>query len=92
MLANGTFVNASIVASGIGDVYVIGVENAVSVNLAGTASVTIAAEAGGDHTHSLGAPALNHMLDHIASLQCHVEYLRRELAQVGWKDGLTCSL
>ena len=63
MLANGTFVNASVVASGVGDVYVIGVENAVFVNLAGTASVTIEAEAGGDRTHSLGASVLNHMLD-----------------------------
>ena len=62
VLAIGTFANASIVASGIGDVYVIGVESAVSVNLAGTASVTIAAEAGGDHTHSLGASVLNHTL------------------------------
>ena len=49
-MANGTFVNATIVASGVGDVHVIGVENAVSVNLAGTASVTIEAEAGDDHS------------------------------------------
>ena len=50
VVANGTFVNATIVASGVGDVHVIGVENAVSVNLAGTASVTIEGDAGDDHS------------------------------------------
>lgn len=38
--------NASIVASGVGSIYVIGVENSAAVNLAGTASVTIGAESG----------------------------------------------
>ena len=38
--------NASIVASGVGSVYVIGVENTVAVNLAGTATVNIGADSG----------------------------------------------
>ena len=43
VVANGTFVNASIIASGVGNVYLIGVEDQVAVNLAGTAAVSIAA-------------------------------------------------
>ena len=46
IIANGTFVNSSIIASGVGSVYVIGVENSAAVNLAGTTTVTIGAEAG----------------------------------------------
>ena len=81
MVANGTFVNASVVASGVGDVYVIGVENAVSVNLAGTASVTIAAEAGDDFTLSHKVCALNQIQDYISSLQRHVKDMRTT-----WRD------
>ena len=43
-MANGTFGNTSIVASGVGNVYVIGVEDQVVVNLAGTAAVSIGAD------------------------------------------------
>ena len=43
VVANGTFVNASIIASGVGNVYLIGVEDQVAVNLAGTAAVSIGA-------------------------------------------------
>ncbi len=44
VVANGTFVNTSIIASGVGNVYVIGVEDQVVVNLAGTAAVSIGAD------------------------------------------------
>ncbi len=44
VVANGTFVNVSIIASGVGNVYVIGVEDQVAVNLAGTAAVSIGAD------------------------------------------------
>ena len=43
VVANGTFVNASIIASGVGNVYLIGVEDQVAVNLAGTAAVSVGA-------------------------------------------------
>jgi len=46
IIANGTFVSSSIIASGVGSIYVIGVEKSAAVNLAGTVSVTIGAEAG----------------------------------------------
>ena len=62
--------------------YVIGVEDAVSVNLAGTASVTIAAETGDNHTLSFGADVLELMLDHMASLKRHIDKLRTELAHM----------
>lgn len=43
VVANGTFGNTSIIASGVGNVYVIGVTEQVVVNLAGTAAVSIGA-------------------------------------------------
>ena len=44
VVANGTFDTATVIASGVGNVYVIGVESHVDVNLAGTASLSIGAD------------------------------------------------
>ncbi len=41
VLANGTITNATITASGVSTVYVIGLENFATVNLAGTANVYV---------------------------------------------------
>ncbi len=70
IIANGTFVNSSIIASGVGSIYVIGVENSAAVNLAGTATVTIGAEAGTSECillPSLADPFLNCMTIAVAS-------------------------
>ena len=55
VVANGTFGNTSIIASGVGNVYVIGVEDQVVVNLAGTAAVSI----GADSSKGFRAPLLD---------------------------------
>lgn len=86
IIANGTFVDCSIIASGVGSIYVIGVENSAAVNLAGTATVTIGAEAGTSECiflPSLADPSLDCMTIAVANPSAEAYSTREQTLWTG---------
>ncbi len=76
ILVNGTITNATITASGVSTVYIIGLENYATVNLAGTANVYVK-PANGDlaspELRVLKSPCYILLLVHV--FQMHGTYL-----------------
>ena len=54
-MVNGSVVNASVVASGVASVYLVGLENLAQVNLAGSANLYVEPSSG---AHPLHAPCI----------------------------------
>ena len=60
ILVNGTITNATITASGVSNVYMIGLENYATVNLAGTANVYMKPASGEIALHQTAAVPFQH--------------------------------